>query len=221
MQGKLLYNGRGKNMFPHDPYPSSEFDDWAETYDRSVAIDQFPFYGYDSLLDKVSALADAKPGLSILDLGTGTGNLAMRFSALGCDLWCTDFSVPMLEKARQKLPAAHFVLHDLCGHWPLELNRTFDRIVSAYVFHHFELDEKIRILGNLLPHLAPGGRMIIGDIAFPEVAALKEAKITTGEEWEDEFYWIVDKALPALQKINLKVEYVQVSSCAGIFTFQT
>jgi putative AdoMet-dependent methyltransferase len=209
-----------KNMLPHDPYPSSEFDDWAETYDRSVAIDQFPFYGYDSLLDKAVALADAKPGLSILDLGTGTGNLALRFAGLGCNLWCTDFSAPMLEKARQKLPAARLVLHDLRGKWPSELNRPFDRIVSAYVFHHFELDEKVRILGNLLPHLAPGGRMIIGDIAFPDVAALEEVKIAAGEEWEDEFYWIVDKALAALQKFNLKVEYVQVSSCGGIFTLQ-
>lgn len=218
MQNKLLYNGGSKkNMLPNDLFPASEFDDWAETYDRSVAIDQFPFYGYESLLDKAAALADAKPGLSVLDLGTGTGNLAMRFAVLGCDLWCTDFSATMLEKTRLKLPAAHFVLHDLRGDWPPELNRPFDRIVSAYVFHHFELDEKVRILGSLLPRLAPGGRMIIGDIAFPDAAAREKVKIADGDEWEDEFYWLADETVPALENLGFIVEYTQVSACAGIF----
>jgi hypothetical protein len=35
---------------PTDPFPVSEFDDWAETYDNSVSIDQFPFNGYPDVL---------------------------------------------------------------------------------------------------------------------------------------------------------------------------
>jgi putative AdoMet-dependent methyltransferase len=206
-----------KNMLPNDPFPSSEFDNWAESYNRSICIDQFPFHGYERLLDKVVALADAKPGLSILDLGTGTGNLAIRFSALGCILCCSDFSAPMLEKARQKIPLAHFILHDLRGDWSPELDHSFDRIVSAYVFHHFELDEKIRILGNLLPHLSPGGRLIIGDIAFPDTSTREKVKITVGDEWEDEFYWLADETLTVLLKAGIQAEYTQVSSCAGVF----
>ncbi|MBE3068294.1 MAG: class I SAM-dependent methyltransferase [Chloroflexi bacterium] len=205
-------------MLPNDLFPASEFDDWAETYDRSVAIDQFPFYGYESLLDRAAALADAKPGLSVLDLGTGTGNLAMRFAVLGCDLWCTDFSATMLEKARQKLPTAHFILHDLRGDWPPELNRPFDRIVSAYVFHHFELDEKVRIVRSLVSErLAPGGRLVIGDIAFPDAAAREKVKIAAGDEWEGEFYWQADETVPALENLGFIIEYTQVSACAGIF----
>ncbi|MDP2993612.1 MAG: class I SAM-dependent methyltransferase [Anaerolineales bacterium] len=205
-------------MLPNNRFPSSEFDDWAETYDRSVLdYQQFPFDGYEMVLDAAVTLADAKPGLSVLDLGTGTGNLALRFAALGCDLWCTDFSATMLEKARQKLPAAHFVLHDLRGDWPPELNRPFDRVVSAYVFHHFELDEKVRILCGLLPHLAPGGRIVLGDIAFPNRATLEQVKAEAGDEWEEEFYWQADETVPALENLGFKVEYTQVSACAGIF----
>ena len=204
-----------------DLFPASEFDDWAETYDASVAIDQFPFYGYREVLEKAVALAEARADMSVLDLGTGTGNLAVRFVSLGCEVWCTDFSTPMLAQARQKLPKAHFCLHDLRSDWPAELPARFDRIVSAYVFHHFELEEKVRIVRGLVKeHLAPGGWLVIADIAFPDRAAQAALKKQLGNDWEEEYYWIADEALPVFKQVELKVKYVQVSSCAGIFTFQ-
>jgi len=201
-------------------FPSSDFDTWAGTYDNDVVSARFPFDGYARVLDTVVALADARPGLSVLDLGTGTGNLAARFATLGCKLWCTDFSAAMLEKARSKLPAAHFIRHDLRVPWPPELDRRFDRVVSAYVFHHFGLDEKIRLVKSLLDeHLLPGGRLVIADIAFPDEAALDGVRRAAGEAWEEEPYWIASQALPALEQAGLRLAYRQVSSCAGVFTF--
>jgi putative AdoMet-dependent methyltransferase len=200
-----------------DIFPHEEFDDWAGSYDASVSIDQFPFYGYRQLLAGIVAQAETRPGLSVLDLGTGTGNLAAGFARAGCQLWCTDFSAPMLAQARQKLPGAHFLQHDLRTPLPVDWQRPFDRIVSAYVFHHFELDEKIRILRGLLPRLAPDGRMLIGDIAFLDQAALDQVRAEAGEEWDDEYYWLVDESLPALKKAGLPASYRQISACAGIF----
>jgi putative AdoMet-dependent methyltransferase len=204
---------------PINHFPASEFDDWAETYDSSVSTDQFPFHGYQDVLAKIVLIAAPRPSLSVLDLGTGTGNLALHFFSHGCDLWCTDFSALMLEKARSKLPAAHFILHDLRNPLPVEFQRPFDRIVSTYVFHHFELDEKISIIRSLVAdQLVPGGRMILGDISFPDRTTLERVKKEAGDGWEDEFYWIASEAIEAFQKNNLPVEYEQVSSCGGIFT---
>lgn len=205
---------------PDDPFPSNEFDPWAESYDHDVATQkQFPFAGYDRALDEVVKLAGPQAGMSVLDLGTGTGNLAMRFARLGCELWCTDFSEAMLAKAREKLPTARFVQHDLRTAWPAALERRFDRITSAYVFHHFALQKKLELCQELSEHrLLPGGKLIIADLSFPSATMMAMFAQSVGELWEQEPYWLADEALPALARAGLKTTYVQVSACAGVYS---
>jgi 2-polyprenyl-3-methyl-5-hydroxy-6-metoxy-1,4-benzoquinol methylase len=60
------------------------FDDWAETYDASVQEVDFPFDGYELVLDEVARLAAVQPGMRILELGIGTGNLTKRLANSGC-----------------------------------------------------------------------------------------------------------------------------------------
>ena len=166
--------------FPYDrPFPPSEFDPWVETYDQDVInLTQFSFDDYEQVLDQVVRQANPRAGMSLLDIDTGTGNLALRFAELGSELWCTDFSEPMLEKARAKLPTAHFISHDFRTDWPAELeSKRFDRIVSAYVFHHVGQARKIGI-----------------------------CKKRVGDKWDDAPYWIVGTAIPALEKTGLRVE---------------
>lgn len=203
-----------------DPFPSSEFDPWAETYDRDVAGQAvFPFAGYNEVLETVIKLASPLPGMSVLDIGTGTGNLARRFAVLGCELWCTDFSAAMLAKAGEKLPAAHLVLHDLRRAWPAELDRQFDRIVSAYVFHHFELGGKVELCRDLTARrLSNAGKLIIADISFPNKVAMETFAISIGNLWEQEPYWLADESLKALSAAGLRAEYRQVSACAGVYS---
>ncbi len=208
-------------MFPNDPFPASDFDSWAETYDQSIRESPvFPFDGYEKVLETILQRANPEPGQSVLDLGTGTGNLALLFAGKGCRLSCTDFSETMLTKARQKLPGAAFLLHDLRENIPQGLNQRFDHIVSAYVFHHFELDQKIHICAYLVHnHLAPGGNLLIGDLSFPSFAAQEKFKGQV-PDWEEEFYWLADQALAGLEKAGLTTGYIQVSPCAGVYHLQ-
>jgi putative AdoMet-dependent methyltransferase len=201
-----------------DPFPPGEFDAWAETYDQDAQDDGFPFTGYAAVLDAVVELCGAQTGESVLDLGAGTGNLAALFNRIGCELWLTDFSKPMLDQARSRLPGARFFLADLRGPWPVELDQRFHHIVSAYVFHHFELPEKVRLARRLFEeHLMPGGMLVIADISFPDQAALAAVRAASGNRWDEEPYWIAGEALPVIQQAGLPAAYRQISSCAGIY----
>jgi putative AdoMet-dependent methyltransferase len=156
--------------------------------------------------------------MAVLDLGAGTGNLAELFVRLGCSLWCTDFSTEMLARAREKVPTAQCLVHDLRQPLPPELDRRFDRIVSAYVFHHFELSEKVSILRRLASrHLAQNGRIVIADLSFQTPQALQAARQAAGDAWDEEPYWIAQAALPALEKVGLAAAYTQVSEVAGVY----
>jgi len=207
------------NLLGQDPYPASDFDEWAAIYDETIAAESgFPFEDYRRVLQTVLDQAQVAPGMSVLDLGVGTGNLAFLFDRAGCELWCSDFSPQMLARARAKLPAAHFVLADLRGGWPAELERRFDRIVSAYVFHHFPLKAKVALLVELADQrLLPGGRILIADISFQNSAAREAVRRIVGDEWEEEEYWLADETLPALEQAGLRAIYTQVSFCAGVY----
>lgn len=206
-------------MTQTDLFPPSDFDPWAKTYDDDVRQQSvFPFDGYARVLETVVNLAEPRGGMSVLDLGTGTGNLAVMFAERGCDLWCTDFSEAMLAKAREKVPQAHFILADLRTDWSPELDRRFDRIVSAYVFHHLELDEKVRVCRELVTQrLDPNGVLIIGDLSFPNKAEMDRFAKSVGDLWDEEFYWLADESIPALEAAGLTVSYQQISACAGVY----
>ncbi len=199
------------------------FDDWAEHYDDSIQDDgSFPFDGYEQVLDEITRAAAAQSGMKVLDLGVGTGNLAARFWALGCDLWGLDFSARMLAQAREKLPHAVLVQADLLGDWPAELERRFDRIVAAYVLHEFDLPTKVDLLRRLAKgHLAPDGRIVVGDIAFATTAVREQAHSQWADGWDEgEYYWAADETADVCARAGLQVTYKQVSSCGGVFVIE-
>jgi len=197
------------------------FDRWAGSYDNEVRSDAgFPFAGYDHVLEEIVRLADVESGMRVLDLGTGTGNLAARFAALGCEVLGIDFSPKMLAAAQRKVPDARFVYSGLTNRLDFLHGKRFNLIVSAYVFHEFDLSTKISILTRLSrDRLTKRGRMVIGDIAFPTVKGREEAHRRWAAQWdEEEHYWAADEAIVACEEAGLHVRYVQVSSCGGVFS---
>jgi putative AdoMet-dependent methyltransferase len=199
------------------------FDHWAERYDELLQDGgRFPLEGYDQVLDEVVRIAGAQAGMKVLDLGVGTGNLAARFTALGCRMWGIDFSARMLAKAQEKLPQAVLVQADLLGAWPPAVGGRFDRIVSAYVLHEFDLSAKVGLLRRLAEQvLGEEGRIVVGDVAFPTISARELAHRRLAHLWdEEEYYWAADEAVAACEGTGLQVSYKQISSCGGVFAFE-
>lgn len=199
------------------------FDNWAEAYDESMEDTAgFPFEGYQTVLGKVVGEAEVGDGASVLDVGIGTGALAARFAELGCRVLGVDLSEKMLVQARRNVPEADFRQLDLLGEWgDLEAHR-FAAIVSAYVFHEFELGMKLELLTRFTGLLGPGGRIVVGDVSFETAQARAAAQQTWAEVWDkSEHYWAAEEVLPALEQRGLSVTYVQVSFCAGIYTICT
>ena len=211
------------------------FDRWAESYDESLdGKSGFPFEGYERVLDLIVERANLEPGMEVLDLGIGTGNLAGRLLERGCDVWGLDFSLQMLTKVRAKYPQIELLKADIRGDWPIDVDRRFDRVVSAYVLHEFDLDSKVRLLDKLArQHLVDSGLIVVGDISFPTAGERDEANKLYLGDWdeekqtwkdgiwdEDEHYWATDEAIEALAAAGLTARCEQVSFCGGVYVIE-
>lgn len=110
---------------------------------------------------------DIRPGMSVLDIGTGTGVLLPYLSELiGSDgkITAVDLSPEMLKIAKKKFqslsPSPEFICCDIENE---SISGSFDRIILYCVFPHLHSPlATLKRLCNL--HLRPGGTITI---AFP------------------------------------------------------
>src|SRR3990172_922944 len=128
--------------------------DLAELFDLDYSdfTDDLPFY------ENLARRSDGP----ILELGVGTGRVAIHLAHARFEVWGIDVSDEMLARARCKA--------DLVGRLRLlsgdmrdfELERTFDLIFAAFgTFHHLLTPEdQLACLSCIRRHLAPGGLFV-------------------------------------------------------------
>jgi len=85
----------------------------------------------------IGDLAGDVSGLKFVDIGCGTGRIALRLSAQGARVTAVDFSDAMLQQARRKPDAGQvlFIQHDLGKLLPLE-SGAFARVFCCLVLDH-------------------------------------------------------------------------------------
>jgi len=175
--------------------PEWSFDTWAETYDQEIATGN-SFDRYADILAAVVEVANIRPGSQVLDIGVGTGNLALLCAELGARVVGLDPYKGMLAKAEIKLAGHSDVRLAWCEDPFLSLpsdDASFDAIVSTFAFHHVLHEEKPAAVQELKRALKPGGVVSIGDLMFEnaqaETAGLKE------HDWldETEFFSRIDE----------------------------
>jgi tRNA (cmo5U34)-methyltransferase len=123
---------------------------------------------YERLQDETAA-ATGTGARRILELGTGTGETALRVLARHprATLVGLDASDLMLEGARAALPADRIDLRLGRLEDPLP-NGPFDVVVSALAIHHLDGPAKADLFARVAALLAPGGRFVLADVVVPE-----------------------------------------------------
>jgi SAM-dependent methyltransferase len=134
-------------------------------------------------------LCYAEEGGDILDVGAGTGRIAIPMVERGAAIWCVEPSPAMLDVFRRKLAfidpevAARITLihGDASG---FKAGRIFPAAIMSGSFDHLLSDEeRLRGLSNIARHLEPGGKLVFDvGLGYMNDSPLKPAgEKTVGE----------------------------------------
>lgn len=147
---------------PHDYLPAARHDALLPGYDPLTRLLRF-----NRVYDRLIGQAELADGHRILEIGCGTGNLAIRVkrahpsvAVVGCD------PDPLaLERAQRKgtqLAGIRFE-HGYAQRLPYA-DGEFDRVLSSMMLHHLDSDAKTAAAAEIFRVLRPGGRLHVVDI---------------------------------------------------------
>ena len=149
-------------------------------------FDTFLFRGkLRELRQRTADLARIQPGENVLDVGCGTGTLALdvapRVGTTGRVIGI-DPGDQQIARARSKA-AQH--------NWPIEFqvgviehldfpDQTFDVVLSTIMMHHLSDTLKRQGLAEIARVLKPGGRLVIADFKRPEERPTQPVRFGAG-----------------------------------------
>ena len=157
------------------------FDEWADLYDWVYAWkrDDIPFYVEEAKMS----------GGPVLELGCGTGRVAIPVARAGVEVVGLDSSAKMLQVARRKARAVGpiggkltWVRGDMRS---FSLERKFSLIMIPYrgFLSLLSVEEQRRCLEGIRAHLLPGGRLVF-DIFVPDLNTLTEDTTAPVHSWD-------------------------------------
>jgi ubiquinone/menaquinone biosynthesis C-methylase UbiE len=148
----------------HDYLPAMGRDRLLPLYDPFTWL-----LGVPRIHRRLVELAAIEPGHRVLEIGCGTGNLALRAQRMHPDaeLVGVDPDPLALARARRKAGrSGRTVRFDQgkAGELPYP-DESIDRVLSAFMFHHLDDAEKRRALAEIRRVLRPAGQLHRVDIA--------------------------------------------------------
>jgi 2-polyprenyl-3-methyl-5-hydroxy-6-metoxy-1,4-benzoquinol methylase len=156
---------------------SRGYDRWAKVYDHDLN----PLPALEEPVFRAAA-GDVR-GLSVVDLGCGTGRHAIWLAGCDASVTAIDFSKGMLVEARTKPGAerVRFLAHDL--HQPLPLpDGAFDLVVSGLVLEHLQnLDGFFREARRVVK---PSGRAVVSAMHPAMLLRGSQARFTDPDSGE-------------------------------------
>jgi SAM-dependent methyltransferase len=91
-----------------------------------------------------------KPGMTVLELGCGTGSFTRELAYSGADVIAIDVSPELLEIARANCPAPN-IQYQIQNAYSLSYSdAVFDSVVGSSVLHHLEIEAALRDIYRVL-----------------------------------------------------------------------
>ncbi|USG63695.1 MerR family transcriptional regulator [Brevibacillus ruminantium] len=203
------------------------FNQIANQYDAMVTKKTrgfYPYEEYERILEETFQETAPLPEELGLDAGTGTGNLAKRFSDAGIKMCAFDQSPQMLKVCQQKNPAIETKLGSFFAFPYLESQ--FDFVVTSLALHHLTDEQKTLALAECKRVLKSSGRLIIADSMFVDneqrASHLHELRLSGNleavAEIEDEYYANRSKLMTDLRELGFSVQARQLTTYVHLLT---
>jgi SAM-dependent methyltransferase len=152
-------------MMDFTAFGNLERKSWSDTTRASNYIELFASAS-DQAIDHLLNAVDAKPGIKVLDLCCGQGNVSKALVSRGCQVVGVDFSSAMLAFARARVPQAKFIEAD-AQDLPFD-DADFDIVVSNLGVCH--VPDQPRALSEVRRVLRPRGQFAMTVWCGPEIS---------------------------------------------------
>ncbi|MHB8438663.1 MAG: class I SAM-dependent methyltransferase [Acidimicrobiales bacterium] len=136
--------------------------------------------GLSVVLDQILELADPGPETVAVDLGCGTGQLALPMARRGSRVTAVDVSPAMIKRLEEHAESEHLdgVVGVVAALERFDLPATsLDLAVSNYALHHLRDKDKRALIHATARWLRPGGRIVVGDMMFGRGATARDREI--------------------------------------------
>jgi SAM-dependent methyltransferase len=176
-------------MPPNDATERGFFDEQgAARYDQSTG-DEFDATTIEATVDFLAGLAGQGRAL---ELGIGTGRIALPLAARGVSVHGVDLSEPMLEQLRAK-PGGKAISVAVGDFSTTLVDGSFS--LAYLVFNTIEnlvtQDTQVACFANVARHLEPGGRFVI-ECAIPDLRRLPHGERSVVFDLSDA-HWGIDE----------------------------
>jgi ubiquinone/menaquinone biosynthesis C-methylase UbiE len=150
---------------------ADRIEPFARYYDRLMS---FLTGGRDAVVRK-AILGTLQPNERLLDVGCGTGTLAVAAAQRGVRVVGIDRSSPLLRLAREKAARAGVSIAFRNGNLPLlpVPSETFDVATATFVLSELSRDEATLTVYAMAEAVHPGGRIVIADEAVSDSCLLR------------------------------------------------